>query len=75
MDQETRRALIAESLGYWRGAGQTNEEGNARSVEVLMTIAAAYGRGGEREARTVAALLNAGPRYTQAIIETCKEVV
>jgi hypothetical protein len=75
MDETERRALLAEALEYWGNNRLSKEQAQGRSIESMMAIAAAYGRGGEREARVVAGVLNTGPRYTDAIIFTCKELV
>lgn len=75
MKKEIRMQLLAESLGYWRGAGQTDAEGNARSATMLMALATAYARNGVVGFNTMVGLTNCSLRYQQAILETVKELL
>ena len=77
MTKEVRQLILVESLGYWRQKGMSEDEGTARSVELLMRFAACYASNGKGISGVAAVsgmmeMMHVSPRYWTAILETIK---
>lgn len=71
MDTKTRRLILYELSGYFRGAKESTEEGIGNSIEKMLLIGNAFGSGGVELASAV--MDNIGicsTRYRQAITDT-----
>lgn len=68
MTTETRWTLLNESLGYWRSANQTAEQGNGRSIEILLCLVQGCHTPQHLKQRLI--MNNVPERYHTAIILT-----